>query len=126
MRKRNPDFAPDEDDRIAKRMEAGASFESIGTELGRSPRAIKNRFYLLRKAGLVPGYEPRRLAAMRAAPAIRDLTPPLRLRLDDDLVRYTLREGGFPRAVPTSIGTVWAAPDGMPWRHGRPVEGLSA
>ena len=34
---------------------------------------------------------------------------------DDKLVRACLSEGGFPTAVETAIGTVWAGPDGLPW-----------
>ena len=34
---------------------------------------------------------------------------------DDRLVRACLAQGGFPVAVKTRIGTVWAGPDGRPW-----------
>lgn len=38
------------------------------------------------------------------------------LRDDAVLVRACLAQGGFPRAVKTSHGTVWAGPEGGLWK----------
>lgn len=38
---------------------------------------------------------------------------------DAVLVAACLAQGGFPVAVQTSVGTVWAGPDGMPWKGAR-------
>lgn len=41
--------------------------------------------------------------------------PGIVLKGDADLVRACLALGGFPRAVKTAMGTIWAGPDGKPW-----------
>lgn len=126
MTSRARNYTRDEDAVIAKRMADNGSFEAIAEELGRPLTSVVNRYYLLRKSGVIPGYAPKRLSAAKKASPLEGLIPPLVLRNDRVLVGRTLTEGGFPRAVPTPVGTVWAAPDGRPWRHGRAVEGVAA
>jgi hypothetical protein len=52
--------------------------------------------------------------------------PPVTLHGDDKLVRACLAQGGFPRAVATSIGTVWAGPEGKPWAGARKTRKVRA
>jgi len=123
---RGSNYTPREDTIICQMVADNRLPDAIGKAIGRTGEQVQQRIWRLRKNGTIPGYSPRRRVLEVSQKAVT-MDPPIRLRLDDDLVRYTLREGGFPTAVVTSAGTVWVGPDGMAWRHGRQVaEALAA
>jgi len=120
MSDRRECYTPTEDTRLCQMIAGDRPIPAIASAVGRTVKSVQQRIYILRRDGTIPGYMPRR-------PAVEDeraisLNPPLELRLDDELVQATLKQGGFPRIVQTSYGGVLAGPDGMPWRYGQPCE----
>lgn len=115
-------WKPEDIDALRKLWLEGASAEEIAARLGLTVLAVKgkaSRLCLERRR------EPLRLVPaflIAPEPMARDRTnegagaPPITLHHDDELVSACLSQGGFPRAVRTSLGTVWASHDNKPWR----------
>ncbi len=99
---------------IRSGMAQGVSFRQIASDLGRTDASLCTYISRLRRDGKLPGFTPR--TVQRHQRPNVDAAPALVLRDDVDLVAACLAQGGFPRAVITRVGTVWAGHDGRPWR----------
>lgn len=118
---RGPLYEPHEDTLIIRMVAGERTPADIAAAIGRSESSVEGRIYILRRSGAISGYSPRR-RTLEVEKSI-SLKPPLELRNDDELVARTRWMGGFPTAVVTSVGTIWANGDGLPWRYGRPLMG---
>lgn len=105
-------YSAEEDDLVVAMINDHASYRGIGKKIGRNEKSVAARVWRLRQEGRL-----RRTSKTRQiGPGIVG-EPALALMDDDLLVRTTLAEGGFPRAVATPIGTVWADHRGLLWQH---------
>jgi len=111
-----PAYSEAELDTLARMYVEGASWEDMVATLGRTRKSLSVRLVDLRKERLI-GVRPK--AHKSVAERLNEIgnAPAIRLDGDDILVRATLAEGGFPRAVVTVHGTVWVGPDRKPWRR---------
>lgn len=115
-------YEPHEDTIIVQMIRENRVPSHIAARLGRSLKSVQRRIDVLRRDGAITAYNPIRRALQEEVNVT--MTPPLTLRDDDELVRLTRRLGGFPRAVITTIGTIWVAGDGRPWSYGRAITGV--
>lgn len=121
-RPRARNFTTQEDTTIAAMVAGNRRIADMADLLDRSERGITARISLLRRDGVIPGFAPKRRNLEGTIKRVT-MDPAITLKNDDLLVRASLREGGFPRAVVTAHGTAWAALDSMPWRYGRQIGG---
>lgn len=111
-------FSEAEDAVIIREILAGAAYAAISRILtDRDDKAVQRRAIILRRGGRLPGLSRDALESDQPI----TWTPAIELNNDDKLVNRCLAEGGFPRAVVTSYGTVWGDPDGRIWRHTPPA-----
>ena len=105
-----------ETDSLARLYVEGVSWEGIAAALNRPTKSCTVRMVEVRRERKIP-VRPR--SDKPDAERMADVREVLPVTLNDDaaLVRLTLAEGGFPRAVITPHGTVWVGPDGKGWRH---------
>lgn len=118
-RARARNYTDAEDAVIARMVAEGRDYTEIADEVGREHKSLVSRVYVLRRMGVIAGYETRKPAETEEKP-LAAAAPPLILNSDDDLVRYCLAEGGFPRAVLVGAKTVWASHDMGFWMHKPP------
>lgn len=111
-----PAYSEAELDTLARMYVEGASWEDMVATLGRTRKSLSVRMVELRRERKI-GVRPKSNPSFAERLETISLGPPISLDRDDDLVRATLAEGGFPRAVITPHGTVWVGPDRKPWRH---------
>lgn len=113
---KGPAYTEAELDTLARMYVEGASWEAMVATLGRTRKSISVRLVDLRRERKIAP-RPKVYPSFAERTAQIDLSRAIRLDGDDKLVRLTLAEGGFPRAVVTPRGTVWVGPDGKGWRH---------
>lgn len=121
----NSRYEPHEDTTIIQMVRENQLPSRIAKRLRRSLKSVQRRMDTLRKEGAIPAYSALR-PALETNVVVRITEPPLRLRDDDALVRACRELGGFPRAVVTPIGTIWATSDNLPWQYGRAVQDIAA
>ena len=90
------------------------SVRQIATDLNRNYDSLCTHIGRLRKEGKLPPFAARTVQRHQM-PGV-DAVPALVLDDDETLVAACLAQGGFPRAVITRVGTIWAGHDGKPWR----------
>lgn len=112
-------YEPHEDTAIIQMVRENRLPNHIAKRLGRSLKSVQRRIDALRRDGAITSYNPIRRELQEDVNVT--MTPPLALRDDEDLVRACRQLGGFPRAVITPIGTIWATGDNLPWQYGRPA-----
>jgi len=113
---RGSQYEPHEDTLICRMVAGQRALQDIAAALERSEKSVQQRIHVLRKAGDIAGYSPRR-KVLEVEQSV-SLTPPLELRLDDDLVRTVRRLGGFPRAEVVGGRTFWLTHDNRQWQYG--------
>ena len=109
-------FTEAEDDIMARLYVAGESWPVIAHALNRSQASLTVHMVKVRRERNIP-VRPRGDKPVAEASTYEQNVKPITLHGDDALVRLTLAEGGFPRAVITPVGTVWVGPENKPWRH---------